>query len=185
VKMGDWVGFAIPLLLTGPGVGAIELLQVAPGVYAALQPAERRFDDCNSAVIVTDVGVVVVDTQVDPQGARSVLGAIREKTDLPVRLVINTHWHSDHVQGNQVYRKAFPEAEIIHLPQQNVLVTGDLLDDLPFTGHGSPADLVDTLERLEEVDFEHVIPGHGSVRHGRVFIPEAIARARAEALEAR
>jgi len=275
VKLRRWVLFAIPFVLAGSGVDAIELRQVAPGVYAALQPPERRFDDCNSAVIVTADGVVVVDTQVDPEGAADVLEAIRETTDLPVRMVINSHWHGDHVQGNQVYREAFPEAEIVahrntredivlrgmpehaeeletlpgrlraaeqqlvedlrrdgtpptdadreqlkaaiargwarlermkriefelpdvtfegsmtlhlgetelrllhfpghtrgdvavHLPQQKVLVTGDLLDDLPFTGHGSPAALVDTLGRLEQLDFEYVIPGHGSVRHGR------------------
>ncbi len=30
-----------------------------------------------------------------------------------MRVVINTHWHDDHVLGNQVYRDAFPGAQFI------------------------------------------------------------------------
>jgi cyclase len=42
-----------------------------------------------------------------------VLAALRKPTDKPARYVINTHWHDDHIIGNQVYRDAFPGVEFI------------------------------------------------------------------------
>jgi glyoxylase-like metal-dependent hydrolase (beta-lactamase superfamily II) len=272
----------LPVLLAAAlGAGeetAIEIRAVAPGVYAALQPEAGRFDDANSAIIVTGEGVVVVDTQTAPAGARAVLARVRALSDEPVETVVLTHWHSDHVAGSSVYRDAFPgvrllahrntredivaraipdhreeletlpgrleaaeqqlvtglrrdggeltdeqrqqlreaidrrrahlervrevelvlpdavfderltlyrgdtEIRLMHfpghtrgdvvvfLPRERVLISGDLLDDLPYTGHGSPAALVETLRHLERLEFDHVIPGHGRVREGKAHL---------------
>ena len=92
---------------------AMHTKRIADGVWAVLQPAERRFDDANSIVILVDDGVLVVDTQVSPIGATAVLAEIRRLTDRPVKWVLNTHWHGDHVQGNEVYRDSFPDAVFI------------------------------------------------------------------------
>ncbi|MBI2370533.1 MAG: MBL fold metallo-hydrolase [Deltaproteobacteria bacterium] len=64
----------------------------------------------NASFVVTPAGVVVVDSLVTPALARRLLAEIRKVTPLPVRYVINTHEHSDHVFGNQVFS---PPAEII------------------------------------------------------------------------
>ncbi len=103
----------IILLLSARAVCAqqkIEIRKVADGVYAALQPAELRFDDSNSTIIFLEDGVLVVDTQVTPVTSRAILAEIRKLTDKPVRYVVNTHWHGDHVQGNSAYRDAYPDA---------------------------------------------------------------------------
>jgi glyoxylase-like metal-dependent hydrolase (beta-lactamase superfamily II) len=55
---------------------------------------------------------------------------------------------------------------VVYLPAERVLITGDLLDDLPYTGHGSPKALAETIRALEKLDFDAIIPGHGRVRRG-------------------
>jgi glyoxylase-like metal-dependent hydrolase (beta-lactamase superfamily II) len=266
------------------------VMRLADGVYAATQPQAMRFDDANSAIIILDDGVLVFDTQNSPVGARAVIAGIRRITDKPVRWVVNTHWHGDHVQGNQEYQRAFPGVEFIAhrtvaedirqraatahaeelrdlpgwierartalatgssngqvlddaqkerlrgqlqrreahlarirevtefitptrtfddsltigkvrlmhfaghtrgdvaawLPAERILITGDLLDDLPFTGHGSPRALLHTLDRFAALGFRQMIPGHGAVREGqqhlrnvKALLESAVAQAEA------
>jgi glyoxylase-like metal-dependent hydrolase (beta-lactamase superfamily II) len=53
----------------------------------------------NSGVFITNDGVIVVDTK-NPGWGQPLLDAIRKVTDKPVRTIINTHTHGDHVSGN-------------------------------------------------------------------------------------
>lgn len=55
---------------------------------------------------------------------------------------------------------------IVYLPERGVLVTGDVLDDLPFGGHGYPGDWIEVLDELEALDWDVLVPGHGSVLEG-------------------
>jgi cyclase len=87
-----------------------DVTQVAPGVYAVIaKPGIAS----NGAFIVNQDDVVVVDTHLRPSWARETIAEIKKVTDKPVRYVINTHWHRDHVQGNQAYRDAFGPGVII------------------------------------------------------------------------
>lgn len=250
------------------------LQPVTPGVYVVLQPLADRFNDANSTIIVMSDAVAVIDTQGTLTEARAEIEAIKRMTDKPVRWVINTHWHTDHIQGNQVYREAFPGVQfvaqtnsredmtlraipelqeqvaklpeiiersrdllatgfnrdgkaltedqekflemrihtfskelpdlkqthivppditfetsmslfsgdqeirlthyaghtrgdlVVFLPAKRILITGDLLDDMPYTGDGSPTGLVQTLRHLDNLDFDLVIPGHGGIEKG-------------------
>lgn len=69
-------------------------------------------DIANSAFIVTGHGVLVIDTGSTLAYGHALRAAIAGVTDQPVRWVLNTHHHPDHVFGNG----AFPEAEIAALP---------------------------------------------------------------------
>ena len=100
------------------------MVKVADGVYSAIR-TESREADGNSTVIINDEDVVVVDTDITPSSARAVLAEIRKLTDKPVRYVINTHWHDDHVFGNMVYQDAFPQVEFIaHENTRKGILTG-------------------------------------------------------------
>lgn len=79
--------------------------KVAEGVYAAIAKPGVL---CNGAFVVTNDGVLVVDTHLRPSWAKDLIGAIGKITSQPVRYVINTHWHGDHTQGNKAYEAAFP-----------------------------------------------------------------------------
>jgi len=89
-----------------------ELKQVADGVYAAIA-APRYKVNSNAAVILTNDGVVVVDSHSKPSAAQALYREIQGITKQPMRKVINTHFHWDHWQGNQVYAAASPNLEII------------------------------------------------------------------------
>ncbi|MEW5978982.1 MAG: MBL fold metallo-hydrolase [Acidobacteriota bacterium] len=57
---------------------------------------------------------------------------------------------------------------VVHLPREKVLVSGDLLHAyMPYMADSSPYDWIETLEKLRRLDFEFVIPGHGSVLKGK------------------
>jgi cyclase len=92
----------------------LEVVKVADGVYAALRKEPPGLTtNANSVFIINEEDVVVVDTTLTPGTARELLAAIRKLTSKPVKYVINTHWHDDHIVGNQVFRAAFPAAEFI------------------------------------------------------------------------
>jgi len=79
--------------------------EIAKGVYVITD-----FGFSNCGFIVTDEGVVVVDTTLSPYFGSEILKEIKAVTDKPVKYVINTHWHTDHVGGNEVF---VPGAHII------------------------------------------------------------------------
>ena len=96
---------------------AFEFQKLADGVYASIRTEPVGLGvDANNLFIIDDDGVVVVDTNFGPSSTRHVLAALRTVTNKPVKVVINTHPHDDHVLGNQVYREAFPDAEFIGHP---------------------------------------------------------------------
>lgn len=100
--------------------------RIAPGVYATVrtEPPGQAFES-NSVFIVGDSGVIVVDAQSNLPATREVLAAIRRVTSKPVRTLIITHWHFDHLTGAVVYRDSFPGIEIItHTRTQEAIDTG-------------------------------------------------------------
>jgi glyoxylase-like metal-dependent hydrolase (beta-lactamase superfamily II) len=247
-----------------------DMHQVADGVYAAVAATQYKVNS-NAAVILTNDGVVVVDSHSKPSAAQALYQEIRGLTKNPVRTIINTHFHWDHWQGNQVYAAAYKDLEIItsertqenmtkpnagvgglpfierqlaalpkeidklkddimrasspeqkarleanlhqaevylaelkdlkpalptravsstftlnapgreiqllllgrghtdgdvyiYLPKEKVVITGDaVVDWMPFLGDGYPEEWVQTLTALEQVDFTHMILGHGEV----------------------
>jgi glyoxylase-like metal-dependent hydrolase (beta-lactamase superfamily II) len=92
-----------------------DLIPVADGVYAAIG---KNGAYCNAAVVINKEDVLVVDTHLRPLWARDLIAQIKGITPKPVRYVVNTHWHPDHVQGNEAYVNVFgPTVE--YLAQHN------------------------------------------------------------------
>ena len=89
-----------------------EVKQVADGVYAVIAQG-AFYGRCNSAIVMLDDGVLVVDSDLLPSQARELIAELKKMTSKPVKYLLNTHPHGDHFQGNQAYLEAFPNAEII------------------------------------------------------------------------
>ena len=91
-----------------------DMQKVTDGVYAAIARPIPRGVNSNAAIIICEDGVLVVDSHAKPSAARALIAEIRKITDRPVRFLVNTHYHPDHVWGNQAYAAAFPrEVSII------------------------------------------------------------------------
>jgi cyclase len=221
----------------------------------------------NSPVIVGDREVLVVDTNTTPAGARAFLEDLKLITNKPVRYAVNSHYHYDHTDGNQVFlankadvighefvkyamenydilhREPYmtsqvvngtrrietlkkqiadePDAQkkvtlnsqlvaaqknwddlqeikvtppnvtykdkkvldlgnrevqllflgrghtngdtVVYLPKDKIVCTGDLMESQPaYMGDGQFNEWIATLEALKKLDFETVLPGHGS-----------------------
>lgn len=90
------------------------LHDIGPGIWAALVvPNPPHYAFANSLVVDLGDGLLVVDTQQSPGAAEALIAELRGRGLPPVRWVVNTHWHGDHVLGNIAYRRAFPEVVFI------------------------------------------------------------------------
>jgi glyoxylase-like metal-dependent hydrolase (beta-lactamase superfamily II) len=57
----------------------------------------------NAAVIIDDHDITIVDALGSPSLAEQLLSLIREISALPIKRVISTHYHADHIYGLQVF----------------------------------------------------------------------------------
>jgi len=88
--------------------------RVAHGVYAIIHDAATDgWPHGNTGVIVGSDGVLVIDSNYLPIRAARDIALIRKVTPLPIRYLVNTHWHGDHTHGNGVYRDSFPTIAIV------------------------------------------------------------------------
>jgi cyclase len=92
----------------------LELVPLDSGVYAAIRKDPLSLAvNSNSLIVVRDSDVVVVDAQFTRRATLETIAAIRTITPKPVAYVINTHWHDDHLAGDQVYRDSFPDVRFV------------------------------------------------------------------------
>ncbi len=84
-----------------------EFRKLAKDVYVFLQPPLIWYS--SAGVIIGDRDVIVVDSLANAEMTRSLRAEIRRVTDKPIRFLINTHSHADHVYTNHL----FPEATVI------------------------------------------------------------------------
>jgi glyoxylase-like metal-dependent hydrolase (beta-lactamase superfamily II) len=263
--------FSVIVLVLAAGLSqAVDIEMISPTVWTALQPDSRKFNDCNSLIVAADDFVIIVDAQENPDDVQQIIQFANTQIGKPVRYLINTHWHSDHTQGNTLYKEFYgdeltiighqthtedienraaayvrdrveslkqqlpaardqlesgikldgskftpeelelqtvrvQEAEtwvlendgfqftlptlviddvysvkagnesfdiypmrghtrgdlVVHFPHLQLIATGDLVDAMPYTGHGFPGEWVNSLGAIKGFDATTYLPGHG------------------------
>jgi glyoxylase-like metal-dependent hydrolase (beta-lactamase superfamily II) len=113
-KRGAWCALALAILLRPAitmGVGRLyRLLEVKPQVFVWI-PDDIIEDEGdpnysragNAGFVVTSEGVMTVDATNSPYHARELLYEIRQKTNQPVRYLVDTGGSGDEVLGNEVF----------------------------------------------------------------------------------
>ncbi len=102
------------LTLSRAQAAAIGVSEVAPGIFVhqgtyAMANPENAGDISNASIIVGSDAAAIIDTGGSAQVGRSIREALRQITDKPLRYVINTHMHPDHVFGNISFSDDKPE----------------------------------------------------------------------------
>lgn len=88
-----------------PDALAFTLKPLGNNVYAAIaKPGSKA--GSNAGFVIGDDGVAVIDTFQDADAAKQLLAEIQMLSKLPIKFVVNTHYHLDHVTGNGVFAQA-------------------------------------------------------------------------------
>jgi cyclase len=88
--------------------------EIESGVYVIQhKDAPDTNPQGNTTVIVGDQCVLVIDSGYLPSSTREDIAQIRQWTARPVRYLVNTHWHPDHIRGNPLYAAEFPGLTIL------------------------------------------------------------------------
>lgn len=93
-----------------PTIENFVIQQLAPGVWAAIQNDQFGKAICNAGIIDLGDKTLVFDPFMTPEAARELRTVAENLTGRPVSIVVNSHYHNDHIRGNQVFK---PEASII------------------------------------------------------------------------
>jgi glyoxylase-like metal-dependent hydrolase (beta-lactamase superfamily II) len=83
----------------GPRPGELGVWPVRDGIYMIVGAGG------NTTVQVGDDGILIVDTKL-ATASNALLEALRTISSKPIRYVVNTHWHADHIGGNETIAEA-------------------------------------------------------------------------------
>ena len=79
--------------------------KLTSGVFAAIHHV-GGYAICNAGIIDLGDATMVIDPFLSPAAAEELKRAAVELTGKPVKFVVNTHYHSDHIRGNQAFQDA-------------------------------------------------------------------------------
>jgi glyoxylase-like metal-dependent hydrolase (beta-lactamase superfamily II) len=238
---------ACALALCASTTNSAEVVPIAPGIdLIAGEFIPNHQPDGNSLIFHAPDGLIVMDTGRHAAHTQRIID-YAQQAHLPIKVVINSHWHLDHIGGNPRIRAAYPDMQIyasaaiddamhgfladyrkqledaiaqakdstktqpwrdevaiidaghalypdvtidktqtrriagreliVHLeshavtagdvwvfePKTRVLATGDLVTlPVPFLDTACPAHWKTALDKIAQVDFKLLVPGHGA-----------------------
>ena len=148
-----------------PGVDGIAIpfmRYLENGHYVARRPHNGRFTDANSGWIVGEKGILIIDPPSDVRVTNIWLNWSEEK-ELPIRFIINTHWHGDHTEGN-----ARLQEEIAH--KLRIIGHKSLIEDVP--GLAGTRHAADVKKWREQVPLAEKALAEGKGLQGQVLSEE-------------
>ena len=97
-----------------PSERQFQAVEPGPGILAFIAAGTSgSFPSGNVVAVIGEEAVLVVDSGRFPTLARRMVAEIRKRTDKPVRYLVHTHWHLDHIAADTVFREAYPDAVFV------------------------------------------------------------------------
>ncbi len=95
----------------------VDFVQVSKRIYVLhglqeMPNAENKGLISNIGIVLTESGVVVVDSGGSYEIGCLIVERVKKMTDKPIVAVFNSHIHGDHWLGNSAIREAFPKVRI-------------------------------------------------------------------------
>ena len=125
-----------------------QLFELIPGVYAAIC-GQRGAGIGNAGMVDLGDRVLVFDTFMTPQAAADLLAMSLELTGRQPDLVINSHYHNDHIWGNQVF---LPQALILSSRHTYDLILSEGQEEFEWYDAQSAVRLADLQQQYEGTD---------------------------------
>ncbi|HVO73174.1 MAG TPA: MBL fold metallo-hydrolase [Ignavibacteriaceae bacterium] len=119
--------------------------KIKEGIFAAINKP-GGFAISNSGIIDLGDVVLVFDTFISPEAAEDLKRAAEQLTLKPVKYVINSHYHNDHIRGNQV----FENAVIIATSETRDLIQKNEPEELDYEKSTVDQNINNCLKKLEE-----------------------------------
>jgi len=99
---------ALVWLISDGSLGAQDLgrhfQKIRDGIYVyGVDDVAGRDPSSNGGIIITQEGVVLIDSGPNPPDSLTIFKAVQQLTPLPIRFLINTETHNDHTTGNFVF----------------------------------------------------------------------------------
>ena len=129
--------------------------QVTPAVFT-----DTTLRGCNPSYVVTSDGVVVIDTPQLP--TRAVAMRAEAESHGPIRYLINTEHHVDHIFGNYFFKGACPVVEHRGVFENFMVVTPDL-DPYEYAREAIPTDDPDGAAIFPDRETYYADPNKGSI----------------------
>ena len=102
IVFGFWsLFFAQPLVAQDLGR---HFQKIRDGIYIyGVDDLTGRDPTSNCGIIITEEGVVLIDSGPNPPDSLAILKAVKQLTSQPIRYLINTETHNDHTAGNFIF----------------------------------------------------------------------------------
>lgn len=156
---------ASPLLwpcCQGHAATVVSTVEIASGIYVhqgrhALFSPENQGDIANCCFVVGGEAVAVIDTGGSAAVGAGLRAAVRAVTEKPIRYVVNTHMHPDHVFGNAAFEAEDPAFVAHHKmarglaarAEHYIAINRTLLGEAAFAGTRIVLPTLDVRDRLE------------------------------------
>jgi len=122
-----------------------QIERLADGVYAVVA-SEQGYAICNAGIVDIGDKTIVFDTFISPDAAKDLLKTAEQLTSHKVICVVNSHYHEDHIRGNQVFS---PDVDIISTVWIREAIAQNEPKEISWEKQNLPKGIIDTQLKLD------------------------------------